>query len=466
VLRLDQRYFRTFTLLFVGMFLLLAIGGYFFLRDIEINSYRTMLQNLITQYRLFSLHESTPTVFKYLHTQSSIRVTLIAADGTVIYETNRNAAGMENHFNRPEIILARQQRFGSAIRHSSTLQRDMLYVAHYDGQRFIRMAYPLSTIQETFLLFWVKTLLIVALGFLAAFYLTFRINQSVGEDVRRINAGLEYLLAKQYDDAAPNVTCCQELAAISHQITKVAAKLKKRDRQKSKYTKKLKRLSQQRGEIISAISHEFKNPVAAIIGYTQTVLDDPDITPVLRRKFLTKVITNSERISTMIDRLSLSITLENHALKPHKEFFDLASLVEEVTENLRQKYPDRTIVLSLQVSHLFADRMMFTQVISNLLDNALKYSDQPVEIFLENRNFLIHDHGIGIAPDAINKITRRFYRTDTHSWDNSLGMGLFIVEYILKLHDTRLEISSTIAKGSTFGFALPRHPSKIPPLST
>jgi len=238
-------------------------------------------------------------------------------------------------------------------------------------------------------------------------------------------------------------------------ITQITRKLKKRNRQKSKYTKKLKRLTRQQGEIISAISHEFKNPVAAIIGYAQTLRDDPDLPPQLRKKFLDKVITNSERISTMIDRLSLAITLENHTLEPHKELFDLAILTEEIAENLHQKYPERILTLSLQPTFVTADRMMFAQVITNLLDNALKYSEKPVKVTLDENRFRVIDQGIGIDPDALGKITHRFFRSDARSWDNSLGVGLFIVEYILKLHGIELEVDSTPGSGSVFGFVLP-----------
>jgi signal transduction histidine kinase len=239
------------------------------------------------------------------------------------------------------------------------------------------------------------------------------------------------------------------------EVARVTKKLKKRDRQKSKYTKKLKRLTRQQGEIISAISHEFKNPVAAIIGYAQTIHDDPDLSPELREKFLEKVIRNSARISEMIDRLSLAIKFESHTLELKKERFDLATLTEEISDNLRQKYPGRTLILQLNPTPIEADRMMFAQVITNLIDNALKYSEDTVNITLDAAGFRVCDHGIGIVTDELDKVTQRFFRSDTHSWDNSIGVGLYIVEYILQLHNTQLIIKSTSGVGSTFGFDLP-----------
>ena len=296
--------------------------------------------------------------------------------------------------------------------------------------------------------------LILLLG-LITFAAWQRNRRTLKREIGQIDRTLSRLLNKTYDQAGVDLPERSPLYPLASRITKVIKRLKKRDRQKSKYSKKLTRLTRQQSEIISAISHEFKNPVAAIIGYAQTVRDDPDLTPDLQQKFLEKVIANGERIAAMIDRLSLAIRVENDALKPQKEPFDLAILTEEIAENLRQKYPGRTIRLTLISTPVVADRMMFAQVISNLIDNALKYSETPVEVTLDAEGFRVRDRGAGIPKEAIDKVTRRFFRSGSHPWDNSLGVGLFIVDYLLRLHGIDLQIESTPGKGSTFGFGLP-----------
>jgi len=279
--------------------------------------------------------------------------------------------------------------------------------------------------------------------------------RSFRRDMEALSHDLDALIEKHYDVPQRSGGCCRETAGITRKLAKVARRLKKRDRQKSKYTKKLKRLTRQQSQIISAISHEFKNPVAAIIGYARTIHDDLDLDPELRSKFLEKVIRNGERISDMIDRLSLAIKMENSTLEAQKSSFDLAVVLEEVVDNLRQKYPDRTLHVSSEPSPVHADRVMMAQAMGNLIDNALKYSEAPATVTLKKRQFTVEDHGIGIEADAIDKVTRRFYRADTQSWDNSLGVGLSIVAYILKLHNTSLQIKSRAGEGSIFGFQLP-----------
>jgi len=93
-------------------------------------------------------------------------------------------------------------------------------------------------------------------------------------------------------------------------------------------------------------------------------------------------------------------------------------------------------------------------VLSNLLDNALKYSDDDVSITIAKERLSVTDKGTGIEPKELKKITSKFYRIRKHSWDNSMGLGLAIVSYILKLHHSTLDIKSSVGTGSTFGFDL------------
>jgi signal transduction histidine kinase len=340
------------------------------------------------------------------------------------------------------------------MRYSKTLKRTMLYLAKATPTGYVRMAYPMRAIRSKFVRFWLQALPIFTVALGLAYWLTLHISRNVSNDVRRINDGLEHLLAKRYDRAAPPVACCQELHTISKQIARIATKLEKRDRQKSKYTKRLKRLTRQQSEIISAISHEFKNPVAAIIGYAQTIQDDPDLPPGLRQKFLTKIIQNGERITDLIDRLALAIKMDTHTLTLDKKPFDMAPLIEEAVDAQRKKYPNRTLQIETEPTEVTGDRMLFWYAVSNLIDNALKYSDATVVVRLHAGHFAVTDRGAGIPPHLQKKITQRFFRASSHAWDNSLGVGLFIVTYILRLHGLALQIESLPGSGSTFGFDL------------
>jgi signal transduction histidine kinase len=97
---------------------------------------------------------------------------------------------------------------------------------------------------------------------------------------------------------------------------------------------------------------------------------------------------------------------------------------------------------------------MMEMALVNLLDNALKYSELEVRLIVKEGCVRVIDKGIGIKPEEIEKITKKFYRTGANSWDNSMGLGLYIVSYILKLHGSELEIDSAYKEGSEFRFCL------------
>jgi signal transduction histidine kinase len=231
-------------------------------------------------------------------------------------------------------------------------------------------------------------------------------------------------------------------------------KLSNREKQKRKYTAKLRLMNKQRNDILSSISHEFKNPIASIIGYSQTLQEDPDVNIKIREKFLAKIISNGEKISKMLDRLALSVKLDNNDLNINKSEFDLKMLCEEVVVNLKSKYKDREIILNAEETVIYADKTMIELVLINLIDNALKYSNAAVYVILKGDVLSVKDKGIGIKAEHIDLVTSKFYRVEKNSWDNSMGIGLSMVSYILKVHDSLLEINSEFAKGSVFGFSL------------
>jgi signal transduction histidine kinase len=163
-------------------------------------------------------------------------------------------------------------------------------------------------------------------------------------------------------------------------------------------------------------------------------------------------------ISKMIDRLSLSLKLENNSIQVKPEKFKIGSLLEEAGEQLLQKYKKRVIKIEYDDSSLYADRTLIHLVMLNLMDNALKYSDGDVIAkATEAENGIkveVIDRGMGIHEKELENITKKFYRVNKNGWDNSLGLGLALVKYILRLHSSDLQITSKPAVGSTFYFII------------
>ena len=122
--------------------------------------------------------------------------------------------------------------------------------------------------------------------------------------------------------------------------------------------------------------------------------------------------------------------------------------------NLGKKYKDRMINFSGESYFIVADKTMIETVIINLIDNAMKYSQDDVSVAIMDHKLMVIDKGLGMADKELDKITSRYYRVEKNTWDNSMGLGLAIVTYVLKLHDSILIIESKEGEGSLFAFDL------------
>jgi len=246
----------------------------------------------------------------------------------------------------------------------------------------------------------------------------------------------------------------REFENINVQLIQTLRKMKKREKEKRKYTAKIKLKNRQRSDMLSAIAHEFRNPIAAIMGYSQTLTEDDEIPTGLRLKFLGKIYNNGEKIEELLSRLLLWNRFESGEQKLQLSKFDLRPLSTEIATNLEDKYKGREISVEGDSLVVKADRALMEIVLKNLIENALKYSKEVVKVELVGREVRVIDEGVGISKENLEKVTKKFFRTDEHSWDNSMGLGLAIVKQILKLHNTTLKIESQEHRGSIFSFKI------------
>jgi len=222
-------------------------------------------------------------------------------------------------------------------------------------------------------------------------------------------------------------------------------KLKEENKKLKIELKKAKILNTHKDEIISAISHEFKNPISIINGYIETILTS-NLDEKTKEKFLKKIYKNTTRLSELIDRLYFSTKLQNNKISLKKTNFRL----DITAKNVVERFEDRIEIISTPIT-INADKDLFEIVLQNLLSNALKYSKDKVILKIDNQVEVI-DSGVGIDKKDIELIKEKFYRVAKNDWDNSLGLGLAIVEKILKMHNCSLMIESQKGKGSKFYF--------------
>jgi signal transduction histidine kinase len=436
-------------LLFVGVVV------YYSIKDIYLSQIK---DELLSNINIISLglkkQKNLDAYAKEIKKVDSIRVTFIRDDGLVLGESDKDKEKMDNHRLRPEVIQARKTGIGSSIRHSHTLDKDLLYVAkrYETGGRviYIRVAKEVKKIYTHILHLGLKVGVILILFFIILFYATYALSTQVKKEVDKITRFLVNL-SKKKKSTYINSNFSKEFHDITRLLTKVSLVLAKRDKQKAKYTKKLKRANKQKDEILSAISHEFKNPITAINGYSKTLIEDKDINEAIRMRFLQKIYSNAERLSDLINTLRLALKLDNESIKLTFEECSVYDIAKDVIESLKLFYKDRDVVLTGdKETKVKADKVLLGVAITNLIENALKYSEDRVEVIVKKESITVKDSGVGINEKEIKNITKKFYRVSKNHWDNSLGLGLSIVSNITTLHNFKLKITSIKNMGSEF----------------
>ncbi len=455
LLKLHDIFFRKFLLLFVTIFLILGILFYFWMKNIYIEATKL---DLLHNIDILSLHIDTldniDTLTKDIKKLVDLRVTIISVNGKVLGDSDENFNLMDNHLNRVEIMTSKYYKYGSSIRYSNTLQKNLLYVSkkfNIDNQiYYIRMAREIATINHKFFYLSIKITFLFLIFMIIVFWVSLKISQAVEDETKKI---LEFLsnLINQRKAIKIESKYSLEFNKITKLLTLTSKQLAQKNQKKSKYTAKLKLSNRQKDDIISAISHEFKNPIAVISGYAQTILEDKNIAPSIREKFLLKILTNSNKLTNMIDRLRLSINLEEGKKVSIFKSTNINKLINIIIEDINLTYKNRDIeFIGDSNINIKVDETMFYVAIKNLIENAIKYSQDRVVVELDSSSIKIIDTGIGIKDSDIDKITDKFYRVSSNSWNNSLGVGLSLVKNIINIHNFRLNISSIENRGSTF----------------
>jgi len=455
LLNFHQIILRKFIFIFSILFFIVGAIVYYWSKDFYIAQTRDALLNDI-EIISFELQKDSNLDLLATNIKKNIklRLTIISQDGTVIAESDNDKTKMDNHRYRDEIIQAGKEEYGYQIRHSKTINKDLLYMAKKfiinDKTIYIRLAKELKNINEQIFLLGVKISFVLILFFIIIFSVAYQISKQVEKETQKIVSFLTSLTKKRKTSYI-NSNFSLEFSKITKLLTKVSQILTKKEKQKLKYTAKLQISNQQKDDIISAISHEFKNPIAVINGYSQTLLDDENIDLDVRKKFLGKIHKNGIKLSSLIDTLRLSIKLDSNKQTTSFLTINLHEIVCDAVENIKLNYPKRTTVVHGDKDiTIKADPSLFGIVVSNLVENAFKYSEDEVIIKFDKKRLDVIDTGIGVSAKNLQNITNKFYRIHDNSWNNSLGLGLFIVSNIINLHNFSLEIKSKENEGSTF----------------
>jgi len=402
----------------------------------------------------------TDYCIRYKRTEPQLRVTIIDNDGVVVCDSAADVHHMENHGQRPEILKAFDDSTGSVIRFSTTVKSQLLYVAvplHMPGNDtwVVRIALPLASIdgllREVFQKLLAVTMLLCAAVSLVGVFIFRKINPPLYE----IRRGAERFAQGLFERKLPDYQV-REIDELAKTLNRMASQLEG--------------LEKLRREFVANVSHELKTPVTTIKGFTETLIDGAKQDPEDLDRFLEIISRQTDRLAAIIDDL---LTLSRLESAPRSEvlaldWHDLCHILNSCEEICHARAEEKQISIHVKCDRptpVLVDNSLLIQAIVNLIDNAIKYSQERTNVTLkasmDQGHILITvtDEGPGIQDIHLTRLFERFYRADKARSRKlgGTGLGLAIVKHIANVHQGEVDVISKVGTGSTFIIRLPRH---------
>ncbi|APT76178.1 hypothetical protein LN42_07105 [Marinitoga sp. 1137] len=234
----------------------------------------------------------------------------------------------------------------------------------------------------------------------------------------------------------------------------------------TKELERLRKLDQMKTEFLSTVSHELRTPLAAIKAYSESIVESLDFMDTETLKdFMETILNEANHLQNLLDEILDFSRLEMKSINIKKEEFSLNELIDEVYSSNKSKAESNDVklykVLPKENIIVNLDRTRVKQILSNLIDNAIKYSDKRkdlkfVKITLQDRGdkvwILVEDNGIGIPKEHHEKIFEKFYRVDSSlTYEVSgTGIGLSVVKELVEMQGGKIWLKSVENKGTRF----------------
>jgi two-component system phosphate regulon sensor histidine kinase PhoR len=507
---------------------------------------------------------------------SGARVTVITADGQVLADSQSDPQTMENHAGRPEIRDAFDKGEGQSIRHSVTINRDLLYYAarlpvQGNAPVVFRFALPLETVNEELWHFrrqlWFASFMMLLVAGIASLLISRSFSRRVerlqefshrvaegnfqplladpGGDaldklavsLNETSARLDLTIRTLMDernlsaaifgsmvegvavvdatdrlvfsnrgfaeilglDAAPRIGSSLVEAVRQPELIEAVRRVRRGEPAVSTEIvtgtlrqrffaatanavrggdkagavlvlhdiTDLRKLERVRRDFVANVSHEFRTPLTAIQGFAETLLAGAMDDPQNRLRFLEIILDHSRRLARLTEDLLMLSKMDADRLDLEIHRLSVSQFVESCVETTKRTAAEKDIRISVNlqdtVPDIAADRRRLSEVLQNLLDNAIQYtpSGGQITVGASARNgqvtFTVSDTGIGIPRADQPRIFERFYRVDVARSREvgGTGLGLSIAKHLVEAHGGRIWVESEVGQGSQFRFTVP-----------
>ncbi|MBQ7826573.1 MAG: two-component sensor histidine kinase [Clostridia bacterium] len=373
----------------------------------------------------------------------ALRVTIMDAQGVVVYDNHVDTTQMDNHLNRPEVAQAIENGEGRDVRESRTVESSTFYYAlRLENGSILRVAKEASSIWSVYMralpLILLMTVLLIAMSATVTHALTDRLV----EPIRRLADDM---------DGEHSAASYPELQPFMRRI-------------RSQHEEIL-RSANMRVEFTANVSHELKTPLTSISGYAE-LIESGMATGEQAQRFAGQIYKSASRLLTLINDIIRLSQMDSPEYEIECEMVELGQIAETVVEQLRMAAQKMNVTMQVDAKPcmISADRRMMEELIYNLCDNAIRYNVWGGSVRVEVRPvkekvlLLVQDTGIGISRENQERVFERFYRVDKSrsKATGGTGLGLAIVKHIAAKHGAHIAMQSEPGSGTTITVSFER----------
>ena len=457
---LSQRVFATLFIMAVAVIAVFTVAGTLYLQGNLADSTHEELREETDVVAAALNQASDDYVLLDQIELGDTRVTLVADDGTVLYDSDESPADMANHADRPEIAEALTDGDGISERSSSTMGETMLYNAvRLDDGSVIR----LSKRQEGYIsIFFTLLIPLLCLGAVAALLAW----AAASREAKAIIAPLELV---DLDHPKRNMeNAYQEMVPMLERIENQRQELKRQMRV-------LADNDRMRREFTANITHELKTPLTAISGYAELIGSGMVASEDDQRDFAMRIYKEAGRLTSLVNDI---LTLSNLDEAEHsadaaaasvlgtREPVDLPRMLDSVYQRLEGVAAKQGVLLTVSSCPAVVEGVprLLDELVYNLASNAIRYNKADGSVLLacglnsDERPYIrVSDTGIGIAEEEREKIFERFYRVDKSRSKarGGTGLGLAIVKHAAVFHNAELNVESKLGEGTCITVTFP-----------
>ena len=398
-------------------------------------------------------HDYTSEIKSFMFPDNTV-LWIVSTDGTIYYSSEEEYSryklvGLENCYKDNFFC---QTDFGGLLKNQALSVYSPI-VNTYKTYGYVILNLDISYIETTTTPYYnyIIQIFVVIVAFSLIFLLFFYI--SVFRPLSKLRLAASAYAQGNFDYKDVHINSKDEFQDVYEKIQFMAHLMKDKENDQKKF--------------IANISHDFRSPLTSIKGYLEA-MQDGTIPPELYDKYINTLLFETERLTKLTGSLLLLNTWDGTGMKLEQTSFDIVALTRNIVASFEVQCLKKRITMDLYFGKkeyfVYADQTKIQQVIYNLVDNAIKFSnnDSTIKIGITDKNekifVSVKDYGIGIPRECQTKIFNRFYKTDYSRGKDKTGsgLGLSIVKEIITSHNENINVISTENVGTEFIFTLPK----------